>query len=56
MFNQALAQRAGQPAMINKGKYYNNYDERVQDEEMETKKDVLKKNVLGQGMMNMFKG
>jgi hypothetical protein len=28
----------------------------VQDEEFETKKDVLKKNVLGQGMMSMLKG
>ena len=40
---------------MNKKKLYANYDERVQDEELETKKDVVKKGLLGGGMLNMFK-
>ena len=56
MFNQALAQRSNQPVHINKKKFYSNYDERKQDEEFETKKDVVRKNVLGQGVLGIFKG
>ncbi len=55
LFDAALAQRAGQPVAMNKNKLYQNYNERKQDEEFETKKDVVRKNVLGQGMMSMFK-
>jgi hypothetical protein len=33
---------------------YSNYNERIQDEEFETKKDVVKKQVLGAGMKNFF--
>jgi hypothetical protein len=40
---------------MNKNKLYQNYNERKQDEELDTKKDVLKKNVLGAAMGNFFK-
>lgn len=56
LFDSALAQRSGQPTQMNKGKLYANYMERKQDEEFEVKKDVVRKNVLGSGMMNLFKG
>lgn len=41
---------------MNKSKLYHNYQERKQDEIFETKKDVVKKNVLGGGIMNIMKG
>lgn len=40
---------------MNKNKLYANYMERKQDEEYEVKKDIVRKNVLGQGMLGLFK-
>ncbi len=39
---------------MNKKKFYSNYQERKDDEELETKKDVVKKGLLGVGMKSMF--
>lgn len=56
LFDQALAQRAGQPTVMNRNKLYSTYNERKQDEELETKKDVIRKNVLGNALGGLFKG
>jgi hypothetical protein len=56
LFDQALAQRAGQPTVMNRNKLYSSYNERKQDEEFETKKDVIRKNVLGGALGGLFKG
>jgi len=56
LFDQALAQRAGQPTVMNRNKLYSTYNERKQDEELETKKDVIRKNVLGSALGGLFKG
>ena len=40
--------------VCNKMKFYQNYEQRKEDEEMNLKTDVVKKNILGIGMKNMF--
>lgn len=54
LFSSALASKANQSSAINKNKFYANYHERKEDEELETKKDVVKKGVLGVGMKSLF--
>eukprot|EP00347_Sterkiella_histriomuscorum_P004984 403358342 len=56
LFKAAMDEKAKSPVKMNKGaaQPYANYYERKIDEEREVQKDVVKKNVLGAGLKNMF--